>query len=42
LVGAGTVLSEEALRKCAAAGAQFLATPGFNAPTVAAAPNWSY
>ena len=37
LVGAGTVLSEEALRKCAAAGAQFLVTPGFNAPTVAAA-----
>ena len=37
LVGAGTVLSEEALRKCSAAGAQFLVTPGFNAPTVAAA-----
>ena len=37
LVGAGTVMSEEALRKCAAAGAQFLVTPGFNAPTVAAA-----
>ena len=37
LVGAGTVRSEEALRKCAAAGAQFLVTPGFNAPTVAAA-----
>jgi 2-dehydro-3-deoxyphosphogluconate aldolase / (4S)-4-hydroxy-2-oxoglutarate aldolase len=37
LVGAGTVLSAEALRKCAAAGAQFLVTPGFNAPTVAAA-----
>src|SRR5277367_4141274 len=37
LVGAGTVLSEEAARKCAAAGAHFLVTPGFNAPTVAAA-----
>jgi 2-dehydro-3-deoxyphosphogluconate aldolase / (4S)-4-hydroxy-2-oxoglutarate aldolase len=37
LVGAGTVLSEEALRECAAAGAQFLVTPGFNAPTSAAA-----
>jgi 2-dehydro-3-deoxyphosphogluconate aldolase/(4S)-4-hydroxy-2-oxoglutarate aldolase len=37
LVGAGTVLSEEGLRRCAAAGAQFLVTPGFNAPTVAAA-----
>lgn len=37
LVGAGTVLDEEAARKCAAAGAQFLVTPGFNAPTVAAA-----
>src|SRR5580704_14440791 len=37
LVGTGTVLSDEALRKCAAAGAQFLVTPGFNAPTVAAA-----
>ena len=37
LVGAGTVLSEEALRKCAATGAQFLVTPGFNAPAVAAA-----
>ena len=37
LVGAGTVLGEEAARKCAAAGAQFLVTPGFNAPTVAAA-----
>ena len=37
LVGAGTVLDEEAARKCAAAGAQLLVTPGFNAPTVAAA-----
>lgn len=37
LVGARTVLDEEAARKCAAAGAQFLVTPGFNAPTVAAA-----
>jgi 2-dehydro-3-deoxyphosphogluconate aldolase/(4S)-4-hydroxy-2-oxoglutarate aldolase len=37
LVGAGTVLDEEAARKCADAGAQFLVTPGFNGPTVAAA-----
>jgi len=37
LVGAGTVLSEEMARKCADAGAQFLVSPGFNAPTVAAA-----
>src|SRR5947209_16596815 len=29
LVGAGTVLDEEAARKCAGAGAQFLVTPGF-------------
>jgi 2-dehydro-3-deoxyphosphogluconate aldolase/(4S)-4-hydroxy-2-oxoglutarate aldolase len=37
LLGAGTVLNEEAARKCADAGAQFLVTPGFNAGTVEAA-----
>jgi 2-dehydro-3-deoxyphosphogluconate aldolase/(4S)-4-hydroxy-2-oxoglutarate aldolase len=37
LVGAGTVLDEESARRCANAGAQFLVTPGFDAPTVAAA-----
>ncbi len=37
LVGAGTVLNEAAARQCADAGAQFLVTPGFNAPAVAAA-----
>ena len=37
LVGAGTVLDEEAARKCAGAGAQFLVTPGFDAPTITAA-----
>jgi 2-dehydro-3-deoxyphosphogluconate aldolase/(4S)-4-hydroxy-2-oxoglutarate aldolase len=37
LVGAGTVLDEEAARQCADAGAQFLATPGFDAETVVAA-----
>ncbi len=37
LVGAGTVLDRNAARKCAEAGAQFLVTPGFDAPTVAAA-----
>jgi 2-dehydro-3-deoxyphosphogluconate aldolase/(4S)-4-hydroxy-2-oxoglutarate aldolase len=37
LVGAGTVLDEEAARKCADAGAQFLVTPGFDAETVVAA-----
>jgi 2-dehydro-3-deoxyphosphogluconate aldolase/(4S)-4-hydroxy-2-oxoglutarate aldolase len=37
LVGAGTVLDEEAARKCADAGAKFLVSPGFDAPTVAAA-----
>lgn len=37
LVGAGTVLNESSVRQCADAGAQFLVTPGFNAPTVAAA-----
>ena len=37
LVGAGTVLNEDSVRRCADAGAQFLVTPGFNAPTVAAA-----
>lgn len=34
LVGAGTVLDQEAARRCADAGAQFLVTPGFDAPTV--------
>ncbi len=37
LVGAGTVLNGEAAHKCADAGAQFLVTPGFDAPTIAAA-----
>ena len=37
LVGAGTVLNEGSAQQCADAGAQFLVTPGFNAPTVAAA-----
>jgi 2-dehydro-3-deoxyphosphogluconate aldolase/(4S)-4-hydroxy-2-oxoglutarate aldolase len=37
LVGAGTVLDRKMARKCADAGAQFLVTPGFDAPTVAAA-----
>jgi 2-dehydro-3-deoxyphosphogluconate aldolase/(4S)-4-hydroxy-2-oxoglutarate aldolase len=37
LVGAGTVLDAKMARKCADAGAQFLVTPGFDAPTVAAA-----
>jgi len=37
LVGAGTVLNEEAAHKCADAGAQFLVTPGFDAPTIVAA-----
>jgi 2-dehydro-3-deoxyphosphogluconate aldolase / (4S)-4-hydroxy-2-oxoglutarate aldolase len=37
LVGAGTVLDEDSARKCADAGAKFLVTPGFDAPTVAAA-----
>lgn len=37
LVGAGTVLNEGAVQQCADAGAQFLVTPGFNAPAVAAA-----
>ena len=37
LVGAGTVLNDEAARACADAGAQFLVSPGFHAPTVAAA-----
>lgn len=35
LVGAGTVTSAEAARKCADAGAQFFVSPGFNAGTVA-------
>jgi 2-dehydro-3-deoxyphosphogluconate aldolase / (4S)-4-hydroxy-2-oxoglutarate aldolase len=37
LVGAGTVLDNTMARKCADAGAQFLVTPGFDAPTVTAA-----
>jgi 2-dehydro-3-deoxyphosphogluconate aldolase/(4S)-4-hydroxy-2-oxoglutarate aldolase len=37
LVGAGTVLNEDAARQCADAGAQFLVTPGFDRTTVAAA-----
>ena len=37
LVGAGTVLNDEAARACADAGAQFLVSPGFHGPTVAAA-----
>jgi len=37
LIGAGTVLNEGSVRQCADAGAQFLVTPGFDAPTVAAA-----
>jgi 2-dehydro-3-deoxyphosphogluconate aldolase/(4S)-4-hydroxy-2-oxoglutarate aldolase len=37
VVGAGTVLNEEMARKCADAGAQFLVSPGFNAPTVGVA-----
>jgi 2-dehydro-3-deoxyphosphogluconate aldolase / (4S)-4-hydroxy-2-oxoglutarate aldolase len=34
LVGAGTVLNAEAARRCLDAGAQFLASPGLNIPTV--------
>jgi 2-dehydro-3-deoxyphosphogluconate aldolase/(4S)-4-hydroxy-2-oxoglutarate aldolase len=37
LVGAGTVLDGDSARKCADAGAQFLVSPGFDAPTVAVA-----
>lgn len=37
LVGAGTVLNEAAAGQCADAGAQFLVTPGFSAPAIAAA-----
>jgi 2-dehydro-3-deoxyphosphogluconate aldolase/(4S)-4-hydroxy-2-oxoglutarate aldolase len=37
LVGAGTVLNKKMARQCADAGAQFLVSPGFDAPTVAAA-----
>jgi 2-dehydro-3-deoxyphosphogluconate aldolase / (4S)-4-hydroxy-2-oxoglutarate aldolase len=37
LVGAGTVLNDEAARQCAGAGAQFLVTPAFSPRTVAAA-----
>lgn len=37
LVGAGTVLNKKLARQCADAGAQFLVTPGFSPPTVAAA-----
>ena len=39
VVGAGTVLDEEAAHKCADAGAHFLVTPGFDAATVVAAHN---
>jgi 2-dehydro-3-deoxyphosphogluconate aldolase / (4S)-4-hydroxy-2-oxoglutarate aldolase len=34
LIGAGTVLNAEAARRCLDAGAQFLASPGLNLPTV--------
>src|SRR5271170_6024720 len=34
LIGAGTVLSAEAARKCLDAGAQFLVSPGFNRETL--------
>ncbi len=37
LVGAGTVTSAEAARKCTDAGAKFLVSPGFDAGTVATA-----
>jgi len=37
LVGAGTVLDEHMARQCAEAGAQFLVSPGLDAPTVAVA-----
>jgi len=41
LVGAGTVLNKKLARQCADAGAQFLVTPGFSPPTVAAARKWN-
>ena len=37
LVGAGTVLNQEAALRCAKAGAQFLVSPGFNAGIAAGA-----
>ena len=37
LLGAGTVLNRKMAEKCADAGAQFLVTPGFSKPVVAAA-----
>jgi 2-dehydro-3-deoxyphosphogluconate aldolase/(4S)-4-hydroxy-2-oxoglutarate aldolase len=37
LVGAGTVVSKEAVLRCMDAGAQFLVSPGFNEGTIAAA-----
>jgi 2-dehydro-3-deoxyphosphogluconate aldolase/(4S)-4-hydroxy-2-oxoglutarate aldolase len=37
LVGAGTVLNEEAVLRCADAGAQFLVSPGFNSGIATAA-----
>jgi 2-dehydro-3-deoxyphosphogluconate aldolase/(4S)-4-hydroxy-2-oxoglutarate aldolase len=37
LVGAGTVLDKNMARQCADAGAQFLVSPGFDGPMVAAA-----
>ena len=37
IVGAGTVLTAEDASACIAAGAQFIVSPGFNAPTVAIA-----
>jgi 2-dehydro-3-deoxyphosphogluconate aldolase/(4S)-4-hydroxy-2-oxoglutarate aldolase len=37
LVGAGTVVNQELALQCFDAGAQFLVTPGFSQPTVAAA-----
>ena len=37
VVGAGTVLNAEAARKCIAAGAEFIVSPGYDAGTVEAA-----
>lgn len=37
LLGAGTVLDAESVRPCVDAGAAFIVSPGFDAPTVAAA-----
>src|SRR5260221_13014547 len=39
LVGAGTVVNQDLAFKCFDAGAQFLVTPGFSQPTLAAAHN---